>query len=173
MADIIVQHHDLPELFLAMAERLRQVVVADAAHLSLHEPVHNVMRLYLWQGSEMSPLPQEIAVDASPSGWVWQSQEPLVVNDLQLDARFPIVLNRLREQGLKSYCWLPLTIAEKRLGAFGLGSLRLNVYTERDMRLLPRVAKLIAVAVDDTLTREALVRERTVCRPCWRSTTHW
>ncbi len=160
MADLIVHHHDLPELLLAMAERLRQVVVADAAHLSLHDPINNVMRLYLWQGREMSPLPQEVAVDASPSGWVWQRQEPLVVNDLGSEARFSLVLNRLREQGLKSYCWLPLTVAGKRLGAFGLGSLRLNVYTARDMRLLPRVAKLIAVAADNILIREALVREK-------------
>jgi formate hydrogenlyase transcriptional activator len=160
MADLMVRHHDLPELFLAMAERLRQVVVADAAHFSLYEPVQNVMRLYLWQGSEMDPLPEEIAVDASPSGWVWQNQEPLVVNDLQLESRFPLALNRLREQGLKSYCWLPLATAEKRLGAFGLGSLRLDAYTDRDMRLLPRVAQLIALAVDNALTREALVREK-------------
>ncbi|MGA9811576.1 MAG: sigma 54-interacting transcriptional regulator, partial [Terriglobales bacterium] len=36
----------------------------------------------------------------------------------------------------------------------------LNVYTARDMRLLPRVAKLIAVAADNILIREALVREK-------------
>ena len=160
MADLIVNHHDLPELFLAMAKGLRQVVGADAAHFSLHDPINNVMRLYLWLGSEISPLPQEIAVDASPSGWVWQRQEPLVVNDLASEARFPLVLNRLREQGLKSYCWVPLTIAGKRFGAFGLGSLRRNVYTARDMRLLPRVAQLVAVAVDNILTREAVVREK-------------
>jgi formate hydrogenlyase transcriptional activator len=160
MADLMVRHHDLRELFLAMADRLRQAVAADAAHLSLYDPVHNVMRLYLWKGSEMGPLPQEMVVDASPSGWVWQNQEPLVVNDLQLEARFPLVLNPLREQGLKTYCWLPLTTAEKRLGAFGLASLRLDAYTDRDMRLLPRAAQLIAVAVDNALTREALVREK-------------
>ena len=82
------------------------------------------------------------------------------MNDLQLESRFPLVLNGLREQGLKSYCWLPLTTADKRLGALGLGSLRINAYTERDMRLLPRVAQLIAVAVENALTREALVREK-------------
>jgi formate hydrogenlyase transcriptional activator len=160
MADVAVSERDLSELLRAMAERLRPVVDADAAHFYLHDPVHNVMRLHLWQGSLMSPLPQEIAVDASPSGWVWQSQEPLVVNDLGSEARFPLVLNRLREQGLKSYCWVPLTIAGKRLGAFGLGSSRLNSYMETDMRLLPRVAQLVAVAVDNALSREALVREK-------------
>jgi len=160
MADLMVHHHSLPELFLAMAERLRQVVAADAANFSLYDPTHNLMRLHVWQGSEMSPVPQDMTIEASPSGWAWQNQEPLVVNDLQSESRFPLVLNRLREQGLKSYCWLPLTTADKRLGALGLGSLRVNAYTERDMRLLPRVAQLIAVAVENALTREALVREK-------------
>ena len=53
-----------------------------------------------------------------------------------------------------------LTTAEKRLGTLGLGSVRPNAYTGCDMRLLPRVAQLIAVAVGNTLTREALVREK-------------
>ena len=112
----MVHHHSLPELFLAMAERLRQVVAADAANFSLYDPTHNIMRLHVWQGSEMSPVPLDVAIDASPSGWAWQNQEPLLVNDLQLESRFPLVLNGLREQGLKSYCWLPLTTADKRLG---------------------------------------------------------
>src|ERR1700680_4242439 len=101
-----------------------------------------------------------MAVDSSPSGWAWPNQEPLVVNDLQSESRFPLVLNGLREQGLKSYCWLPLTTAEKRLGALGLGRSRVNASTGKDMRLLPRVAQLIAVAVENALTREALVREK-------------
>jgi formate hydrogenlyase transcriptional activator len=159
MADLMVHRHSLPELFLAMAERLRQVVAADAANFFLYDPTSNVMRLHFWKGNEVSSVP-DVAVEASPSGWTWQNQQPLVMNDLQMESRFPLVLNDLREQGLKSYCWLPLTTAEKRLGALGLGSSRINAYTRRDMRLLPRVAQLIAVAVENALTREALVREK-------------
>jgi formate hydrogenlyase transcriptional activator len=70
------------------------------------------------------------------------------------------VLRTLHEKGLRSYCWLPLTTAQKRLGTLGLGSSQTNAYGERDMRLLPRVAKLVAVAVENALTREALVREK-------------
>jgi formate hydrogenlyase transcriptional activator len=66
----------------------------------------------------------------------------------------------LREKGLRSYCWLPLTTAEKRLGTLGLGSSQTNAYGGKDMRLLPRVAKLVAVVVENALTREALVREK-------------
>jgi formate hydrogenlyase transcriptional activator len=118
------------------------------------------MRLHLWQGSKISPAPFDVAVDASPSGWAWQNQEALVVNDLTSEKRFPLVLDTLREQGLKSYCWLPLSTAAKRLGTFGVGSLQPNAYAGRDVLLLSRVAHLIAVAVENAITREALVREK-------------
>ena len=118
------------------------------------------MRLHLWERSELAPAPLEVPVAESPAGWTWQNQQPLIVPDLTSDPRFPPVLNILREKGLGSYCWFPLTTAQRRLGTLGLGSSQANAYTERDMRLLPRVAKLVAVAVENALTREALAREK-------------
>lgn len=160
MADLVVHHHSLPELFAALAGRLRQVAPADAANFSLYDPAKNVMRLHFWQGTELIAAAAEVSVDESPSGWAWQNQQPLLVADLTTDQRFPPVLSSLRDKGLRSYCWLPLTTAQKRLGALGLGSSQKNAYDEKDMRLLPRVAKLVAVAVENALTREALVREK-------------
>ena len=160
MADLVVHHQSLPELFVAMAERLRQVVAAEAANFSLYDPTKNVMRLHLWQGSGLAPAPLEVPVEESPSGWAWQNQQPLLVPDLTSESRFPPVINTLLESGMRSYCWLPLTTAQKRLGTLGLGSSQANAYTERDMHLLPRVAKLVAVAVENALTREALAREK-------------
>jgi formate hydrogenlyase transcriptional activator len=160
MADLVVHHHNLPELFAAMAGRLRRVAAADAANFSLYDPIKNVMRLHFWEGAELVPTATEVKVEESPSGWAWQNQQPLIVSDLAADPRFPPVLSTLREKGLRSYCWLPLTTAQKRLGTLGIGSSQTNAYGERDMRLLPRVAKLVAVAVENALTREALVREK-------------
>ncbi|MGH9545885.1 MAG: sigma 54-interacting transcriptional regulator [Terriglobales bacterium] len=160
MADLVVHHRSLPELFVAMAQRLRQVTTADAAIFSLYDPIKNVMRLHSWEGKEIAPVPLEVPVEESPSGWAWENQQPLVVPDLEADPRFPPVLETLRAKGLKSYCWLPLTTAQKRLGTLGLGSSHTNAFSEKDMRLLPRVAKLVAVAVENALTREALVQEK-------------
>jgi formate hydrogenlyase transcriptional activator len=160
MADLVVHHQSLPELFVALAERLGQVAAADAAHFALYDPAKNVMHGHFWEKSALSAAPTERLVEDSPSGWAWQNQQSLVVPDLAADSRFSPVLTMLREKGLRSYCWLPLTTAQKRLGALGLGSSQINAYGERDMRLLPRVAKLVAVAVENALTREALVREK-------------
>jgi formate hydrogenlyase transcriptional activator len=55
---------------------------------------------------------------------------------------------------------LPLTTARRRLGALGVGSSRSNAYTEKDIRLLQWVATLVAVIVENALTREALAREK-------------
>ena len=156
----MVHHHELPELLSAMAERLRELVTADATHFSLYNSTNNTMQLHFWKGKEKWHSPMELPVEDSPSGWAWKTQKPLVVNDLDSESRFPVALDILRERGLKSYCWLPLTTAEKRLGALGLGSSIVNAYTERDMRLLPRIAQLIAVAVENALIRKALVREK-------------
>ncbi len=160
MADLVVHHQNLPELFAAMAGRLRQVAAADAAHFALYDPTKNVMRGHFWEKSTLSSSEAERFVDDSPSGWAWKTQQPLVIPDLAADPRFSSVLTMLREKGLQSYCWLPLTTADKRLGALGLGSSQTNAYGEKDMRLLPRVAKLVAVAMENALTREALVREK-------------
>ena len=119
MADLVVHHHNLPELFAAMAGRLRQVAAADAAHFALYDPVKNVMRDYFWEKSALSAAEAERLVEDSPSGWAWQNQQSLVIPDLAADTRFLPVLTMLREKGLRSYCWLPLTTAEKRLGALG------------------------------------------------------
>jgi formate hydrogenlyase transcriptional activator len=160
MADLMVHHHSLPELFAAMALRLQQVAAADAANFSLYDPINNRMRLHFWKGVELNSILSETDVDLSPSGWTWQNQETLVMNDLAVESRFPVVVNILLQQGLKSYCWLPLSTADKHLGALGLGSAHANAYNSKDLRLLARVAQLIAVAVENALTKEALVREK-------------
>jgi formate hydrogenlyase transcriptional activator len=160
MADLVVHHHNLPELFAALAQRLGHVAAADAGHFALYDPVKNVMRGHFWEKNVLSAVQEERIMNESPSGWAWQNQQSLVVPDLAADSRFSPVMSMLREKGLRSYCWLPLTTAQKRLGALGLGSLHTNAYSEKDMRLLPRVAKLVAVAVENAMTREALVREK-------------
>jgi len=160
MADLMVHHRSLPELFVDLAERLHKVTPFEFATFSLYDPAKNVMRLHIWEGRELAPVSAEAPVGDSPAGWVWQHQEPLVLSDLRSDIRFLPDLNFLKEKGIRSYCTLPLTTAQKRLGALGLGSSQVDAYREKDLRLLPRVAELVAVAVENALTREALQQEK-------------
>jgi formate hydrogenlyase transcriptional activator len=160
MADLMVHHGSLPELFEELSGRLREVTSFDFANFSLHDSRKNVMRLHVWAGAELEALPLELPVHDVASGWVWENQQPLILPDLHVESRFPTLLDVLRQKGLRSYCVSPLTTAQKRLGALGLASTRPNAYGERDVRLLRRVAELAALAIENSLTRQALEDER-------------
>ena len=94
-------------------------------------------------------------MEDSPSGWVWEQQEPLVVPDLDQDMRFVKAMDLLQGYGVKSMCILPLTTAHRRLGAVGFGSQRVGAYGEEGVEFLQLVARQIAVAVDNALNYQA------------------
>jgi formate hydrogenlyase transcriptional activator len=160
MADLMVHHRGLPELFRELARRLQEVVDVQLLGFSLHNDQRNVMELYLWEGEGAQLFPREIPVGESASGWVWEHQEPLLIRDLQEDDRFPAVLDVLREKGYRTYYMMPPTTAQKRLGALGVASHKADAYGAEDERLLPRIAELAALAVENALTRDAVAEEK-------------
>ena len=159
MVDLMVHHRNLPELFVAIAGQLSDVAEDEIINFALHDPSRNVMQLHVLEGNDLARPPIEVPVADSPSGIAWQTQRPPVVPDVNAEPRFPSVVNLLRNKGISSYCALPLTTAGKRLGALGLGSPRVSAYSEESLRSLRKVTELVALAVENALTREALQQE--------------
>jgi formate hydrogenlyase transcriptional activator len=169
VAESIAQHRDLAALFHDLAERLHSVVDFDFLTLVLHDPERNVMRLHILETRLPTPAKtgSETPMDGHPSGWVWQSQQPFVVSDTEEDHRFPDFLQRLREVGVRSLAMVPLTTAQRRLGAMGFGRLVPQGITETEVRFMQRAASQVAVAVDNALNfqtsqayQSQLARER-------------
>jgi len=169
VAESIAQHRDLAALFHDLAERLHCVVDFDFLTLVLHDPVRNVMRLHILETRLPTPAKtgSETPMDGHPSGWVWQSQQPFVVTDTEEDRRFPDFLQRLREVGVRSLAMVPLTTAQRRLGAMGFGRLVPQGITDAEVQFMQRAASQVAVAVDNALNFETsqayqgqLARER-------------
>lgn len=161
MADLLVRHCTLPELFHEMAQRLQKVADFQLLNFSLHDPDHNVMKIHLWEGESGTGLPTEVPVNESASGWVWEHQTALLFRNLQEESRFPRVLDALRSRDFKTYYMMPLTSAHRKLGALGVASRTENAYGEEDERLLTRIAELTAIAVENVLSRTALEDEKT------------
>ena len=153
VSEIIAQHRDLKTLFHELAARLHSVVESDFLTLVLHDPVKNTMRLHVLETRVQSdkPVGTEYPVEGNPSGWVWQTQQPFIVTDLETETRFPDFLVRLQGAGVRSFAILPLTTAQRRLGAMGFGRLRPQAISDSDIRFMQRVAAQVAVAVDNAL----------------------
>lgn len=156
VSESISAHHDLTELFRALAQRLPHVLTFSSMVLGLHDPSKHVMRLHALKDPRPMPvLPGlEFPVEDVPGGWVWQHQQPLVCTDLEQETRFPKVMPIICQTGIRSLCVVPLTTARRRLGAMGVGSLEEHHYEQAEIDFLQLVAKQVAVAIENTLNFE-------------------
>src|SRR5712664_1737746 len=169
VSEAIAQQRDLPALFHDLAARLHSVIEFDFLTLVLHDPARNVMRLHVLETRIPSEKPTgtEAPVENNPSGWVWQTQESFVVSDVEEETRFPEFLKRFREHNVRALAIIPLTTAQRRLGAMGFGRLVPQRITDTELQFMQRVASQVAVAVDNALNFETsqayqaqLARER-------------
>ncbi len=169
VSESIALHRDLPALFHDLSERLHRIVSFDFLSLVLHDPARNTMRLHILEGSLASSVKPggETPPEDSPGGLVWQTQEPLIVNDTGTETRFPRMRGLWEEFDIHSFSVLPLTTAQRRLGALVFGCVQGCRYDSADIDFLMQVARQVAVAVDNALNYEAaqsyqqqLARER-------------
>src|SRR5207249_10030688 len=99
-----------------LAQRLPRVVDVNFVGLSLHDSERNVMRLHTLQANVPADIVggHECPVDDSPGGVVWLTQQPLLVPDLAEERRWSKVTGLMREDGINSFCEVPLTRSEER-----------------------------------------------------------
>lgn len=160
MADLMVRHRSMPELFPAIAARLQEVAEFQFLNFTLFDSQNQSMQLHWWGRTSTPTLPMRIPLGESPGGWVWENQQEMLFPNLTEEKRFPLVLGALQRERIRTYYVMPLTTAERRLGALGVAATQANAYGEEDRRLLRRVAEMVALAVENTLIREALQGEK-------------
>jgi formate hydrogenlyase transcriptional activator len=169
VSESIASYRDLDELFSVLSQRLPRLVPVDFINLVLHDPVKQEMRLEILTTAEPTTFRPgfSLPIDESAAGFVWKTQQPLMIPDLREDERFPRLRPQLLENGVRTYCAVPLTTALRQLGALGFGSLRPHAYDPSDLEFMEHVAKQVAVAVDNVLhdqsaqaAQRALSRER-------------
>jgi formate hydrogenlyase transcriptional activator len=169
VSEAIAQQRDLPALFHDLSERLHHVIDFDFLALTLYDPERNVMRLHVLETRHPTDKRpgSESGIDNHPTGWVWKTQNCFIVSDTDADPRYPDFLQHLREGGVRSVAFVPLTTAQRRLGTMGFGRLIPQVITEAEAHFMQRVASQVAVAVDNALNldlsqayQQQLARER-------------
>ncbi|HKW66811.1 MAG TPA: sigma 54-interacting transcriptional regulator [Terriglobales bacterium] len=155
VTDTVALHHNLDELLRDLAYRLRKIVRFDCVSFILHDPATNLMRVAHTEAfGEELPLPETMTIEESASGRVWQTGETLVMPDLSKEQRLGPVLKMLRGAGFQSCCVLPMSVADRRLGALALASRELNAYGNADLEFLRRVAEQVGLAVDNLAQRQ-------------------
>src|SRR3989454_1257033 len=112
-----------PRLLYELAIRLPALREIQAVCVWLYEPVRHAIRPHLL----MADLPPDrrasmaFPMDDSIAAWVWKHQEHLTINT-ENECRFPEFASVLLASGMKSFCGVPLMIADRPIGVLGLAS---------------------------------------------------
>jgi formate hydrogenlyase transcriptional activator len=160
VSESIASHRDITALLHDLAQRLPSVAPFDVINLVLHDPSRDVMRLHALVAPECNKTRPglEFPMKETTTGLVWESQQPLMVEDVAAEKRFPKLMSILRESGVRSYCTVPLTSPMRRLGAMSFGTVQKRTFQETEIHFMQRVARQVAVSVDNVL-HEASARQ--------------
>jgi len=141
VSESIAKHLDLTALVHDLAHLLPRVAHVNFVALSLYDPARHVMQLHNLQANIPADIVggHEEPVEETPTGLVWQEQQPLLVPNLAEEQRWPNVTARMREDGIRSFCIVPLTTALRRLGAMGFASVQEGAYEDTDVEFLQQV----------------------------------
>ncbi|MBS1788936.1 MAG: GAF domain-containing protein [Acidobacteria bacterium] len=160
VAESIAAHRDLASLLRDLAQSLQRVVQCDGVNIVFHDAEHNVMRMNILESAVLhdADIPKQLAIEDAPAGWVWQTQQPLLMEDLAAySAKYPKVIPDIIQHNVKTVYILPLTSAGRRLGAIGFGSLQEHAWDDEAQDFLRQVAQLVAVAADNAINFEQAI----------------
>jgi formate hydrogenlyase transcriptional activator len=104
------------------------------------------------------PPPTPFSIDDSLPGIVTRTGRPIYEPHVSADG--PPPSSRLVAHDVKSYCAVPLVTARQTLGALGFGAHQLDAYTADDVDFMERVARLVAVAIENAESLETVRRQQ-------------
>src|SRR5262245_26130498 len=157
VCESISSHRDVAAVLYDLAQRLPRIVPFDVINVVLHDPVRNTMRLHALVAPEFNKTRPglEFSMDETTSKFVWENQQPVMVEDVEEEKDFPRLMAVLRENGVRSYCTVPLTSPLRRLGDMSFASTQKRTFHEEEIGFLQQVARQVAIAVDNVLHEES------------------
>jgi formate hydrogenlyase transcriptional activator len=125
----------LPQLLYELAVRMPAQPDVQALCVWLYEPAQQAVRLHVLMAGLKAGM--DFPVADSIAGWVWKRQQPLTI-DTEAETRFPDFARALLESGIKSFCGVPLMIANRRIGVLGLASTKPGAFQDFKLQFAQR-----------------------------------
>ena len=145
-------------LLNAICEAIGHVMPVYRASLTLYDPDREKLRILAispqWK-TDYFRAGLEMDMHESHTGWVVKQQRPLVRRDIEKDGEYPIE-RRLLEEGIQSFCVVPLILGGKGIGTLNIGSDVKARYSDADAEFLLQVGNQVALAVGNMKSYEEI-----------------
>ena len=168
VAGALASHSELSDLLRSLRGHLEPLIGFSVLAVCLGDRDSETITVRYVESSD--PVVNQVVgrsfpTDESYAGEAIRTGEPVYLSRIHRDGTLSNDL--LVEQGIASFCAAPLATARRTLGALAFGSHVPDAYTTNDIELMARVARVVAVAVENALNLEtvreqqaALTRER-------------
>ncbi len=152
----IAGYRDIQTFRERFAQELLRLIAFDYVIVNIIDPDTRQVR---WRMSHVPGKDEvyipDFGMDETPTGWVYEHQEPMVIQDWERETRYPRLREYLEGHDIRSSCVLPLTTVHRRVGIFAMGVSRTYAYSAETVQFLAVVANHLALAIDSALHLEA------------------
>jgi formate hydrogenlyase transcriptional activator len=161
VASVLASHAGIAELLASLRGQLEPLVPFAYLAIGLRDADGDTLGLRLI--SIRPGVVEEISgescpLDGSYTGLVVRNGEPVYVPRVQSGGLPPSDI--LVAHGIRSFCGVPLTTPRRTLGTLHFGSPIEDAYSSDDIEFMSRVARLVAVAVENATVLETVRRQQ-------------
>jgi signal transduction histidine kinase len=146
---------NIDELFDVIIEQTNQIMQTERSTLFLYEEKHNILWSFVATGMKKNTI--RIPVDHGVAGWVFQQQQPLILNDPYNDKRFYMEIDR--QSGFTTKNILCIPIINRRgacIGVFQALNKTGGLFDDNDRELLTALSHYVAIALENAALYEDL-----------------
>lgn len=137
-----------------------KILNTEASSLLLIDEPSNRLIFKTAAGSKSQEVTQfTLQLGEGIAGWVAQSGEPMIVNDVTKDKHFKKSISETIEFPTKSILCIPLTSKNKTIGVIEVINKQGGVFTDGDTQLLMAIADQAISAIENARTHKALDQE--------------
>jgi formate hydrogenlyase transcriptional activator len=161
VAGILTSHAGIPEVLASLRGQLEPLVPFAYLAIALRHADGDTLglRFISIQPGVVEEIPGErCPLDGSYTGLVVRSGEPVYIPRVQREGPPPSEI--LAAHGIRSFCGVPLTTPRRTLGTLHFGSPIEDAYSSDDIEFMSRVARLVAVAVENATVLETVRRQQ-------------
>jgi len=147
-----------PRQFLAVIDKVRELLEVDSAWLYLWDDEKGILRLAASSGLSGS-VPQELGLDEGLDGMAAQSRQAIVIENVSADPIFRSAI--LRPEGLQSVLVVPFASKDEIEGTLGAGTHLVRHFSSDEVDLLRAIGDQISMAVENArlYQKERLIAE--------------
>jgi formate hydrogenlyase transcriptional activator len=154
MTNQVVSNLELSELLHAISASVRQVMGCDAAAVMLPDEEGKHLRVHALDFPGRKGVFSEgaqVPIEGTMPGDAFQLCKPIVINRLDPETVPPEMYRKAKDEGLNSFCDLPLVSRKRLLGVLAVARREENTFDEDQVRFLTQVANQVAIAIENAM----------------------